>query len=354
MYRGKFLVALFALLMVGSSAMAATVSGEAYSVSMASAAIASATVRGIAGTGGVIQKRTAQLRAERKATVEQFGSNSAMASAYMNQNFANRIWVSTFYNNIDVDQKGSQVGSGYDYKAWGAALGYDHAFGDFTVGAAFTYSRGDYDAKGIHDDSSVDNYGVSVYGTYYNCAGFFGSLYGGYNYGDNDIKMRDAGRWAKGSPHSDSYWIGTELGYDFRVSESFTLTPTIGLLWMDSETSSYRIGGVRASSVDDKALLLPIDLAATYTHQLDDCSKIDLTVKGGYAYDFKNNRPDGVVSVGGISSAVRGVSPGHHNWNIGAGVKYSNERFDVGVDYRYDTRKRYDSHFVSATLGIKF
>lgn len=343
------------LVAIGSQAVAGTLQGETYAPAVAVVNMGSIAARGVAGPGGTLQQRFGQLFAERRATVDEFGSNSAMASAYMNSNFANRIWVSPFYNKINVSQTGSQIGSGYDYKAWGVAMGYDRAFGDFMVGAAFTYSRGDYDAKGIRDDVNVDNYGVSLYATYYNpCNGFFGSLFGGYNYGDNDVRIFNAG-WDRATPHSDSYWVGGNLGYEFKPTTNFTLAPSIGLTWLDSQSSAYRMHGNRYGTMSEKALLLPVDLAATYTHRLDDCSKIDLTVKGGYAYDFKNDQANGTfINAGGISNPIRGVSPGRHNWNIGAGVKYTRDRFDVGVDYRYDTRKRYDSHFVSATLGIRF
>lgn len=355
--RGILGVALGLFLLAGQ-AMAATISGDIYAPGVATVNAGSATVRSIAAPGGILQKRFRQLRNERVASVEQFGSSEAMASPYYrgnNSEFANRIWGSAIYTNIDVDSSHGQLGSGYDYKAWGGALGYDHAFGDFTLGAAFTYTRGDYDAKGIRDDITTDNYGVSVYATYYNCSGFFGDIFGGYNYGDNDMKVFSAGAWNSASPHTDSYWIGGTVGYDAKLTENFTLTPSLGLLWMHSESSSYGLGADRFGKVKQKSLLLPVEVAATYTHQIDDCSKVDFTVKGGYAYDFKNDGGKGVYSSGlGAVTPIRGVDPGRHNWNVGAGIKYSRDRFDIGAEYRFDGRKDYKGHSVSATIGINF
>jgi outer membrane autotransporter protein len=343
------------LALFAGQAMAATISGEIYAPGVTTVNIGSATVRGIAASGGVLQKRFRQLRNARTASVKRFGSNEAMASPNTSSEFANRIWGSAIYTNIDGDSSQGQVGSGYEYKAWGGALGYDRVFGDFTLGAAFTYTRGDYDAKEIHDDIAVDNYGVSIYATYYNGNGFFGDIFGGYNYGDTDMKMLDnTNAWNSANSHSDSYWIGGTLGYDAKVTESFTLTPSVGLLWMHSEASSYRLGNTRFGEVKQKSLLLPVEAAATYTHQIDGSSKVDFTVKGGYAYDFKNDGGKGVYRVAGVTNAIRGVAPGRHNWNVGAGVKYSRDRFDVGAEYRFDGRKDYKSHTVSATIGINF
>lgn len=352
----KMAVALIALLALGGSALAATVTGEVYTPAIGSVNMATNTVTTMIKSGGVFQSRISTVFDQMIAANDDFSSNSAMASAYMNSNLANRIWATPFYSSIDAKNRGGQHASGYDYDLWGVALGYDRIFGNFMMGAAVTYSRGDYDAKNVHDDTKVDNYGASVYAGYYSvCTGFFGNVYGGYNYGDNNIRVNNAGVWGRATPHTDSYWLGATLGYDFKVSECFKLTPTVGLQWIDASTSSFSMSGTRYGKFKEKSLLLPIDIAATYTAQIDDCSSVQFKVSGGYAYDFKKDGAKGsIVSTATPQTFIRGSKPGRHNWNVGAGLKYVRRQYDVGVDYRYDGRKNENAHTVSATVGINF
>lgn len=341
----------------GSLADMSVVAGT-YAV--AGANIGSGTANAIGGSGGVIALRQGSLMAERKA-VSEFGDNSALASIRMNQSAANRIWASPFYTHQKMDNKDGYAG--YTYKAWGASVGYDRAFGDFVFGGAFTYSKGDYDEKGARDDNDINNYGVSLYGQYYNaCNGFFATLGGGYNYGDNDWKRWvDASRgWLNGDNHTNTWWLGGNIGWDYQVNESFTLTPTIGLFWSEAKNSGYTTTGVvgqNFSKINSKSLLMPIDLAATYKHQIDECSSVSFKVSGGYAYNFKRDRAEGSFTYNGFAGNpifIQGVKPSRHSWNVGAGVTYQVRNVDFGVDYRYDGASKFDAHRVSATVGLSF
>lgn len=308
------------------------------------------------GSGSVVNNRLAGLLAERKG----LGNDTALAAFRMNENFANRIWASPFYSYHDMDVKDGK--EGYKYKAWGASLGYDRAFGAMTVGASFTYARGDYDAKNVHDDNTIDNYGFSLYAQYYNCNGFFADLTGGYNYGDNEWKRTTAYGQLRGDNHTNTYWIGGKIGKDFFLGENWTLTPSVGLYWFQAESSAYRTAGAafqNIGKIKEKSLMLPIDLTAQYTQQLGDCSSISFKVGGGYAYDFKNDGAKGHMGYDGLdavwgTTAIQGVKPGRSSWNVGGGITYRKNNFDIGVDYRYNGRKKYDGHRVSATVGWSF
>ena len=296
--------------------------------------------------------------AERKA----LGNvDSALASFKMNQNLANRLWASPFYTRQNMDEKDGY--SGYNYTAWGATVGYDRVFGSVIVGGAFTYNRGDFDADDINDDNTTDNYGFSLYAQYYNRNSFFATLTGGYNYGDNETKATAAGQTITGNNHTDSYWLGANVGKDFFFGESWTVTPSVGLFWSESEGSSYtnRANGVafqNIGKVKSESLMLPIDLKVEYTKRLDNCSTLSFNVAGGYAYDLKSDggRAEGSFNYVGTNTNVfiQGVKPGRSSWNLGAGVTYRRNKFDFGVNYRYDGKKKFDGHRVAATIGLNF
>lgn len=332
--------------------------------STASVNVGQMVVEGLGGLGGSIPNRNATIR-NQWVKAAQSGCGDALVANMMNKNLANRIWVSPFRTKQEMSQKDGYVG--YDYKAWGVSLGYDHAFaGGLTLGAAFTYSRGDYDEKNVRDDNTIDNYGVSAYAQYYNvCSGFFANIGGGFNYGDNDWKRRtygDNAGWQRADNHTNSYWAGGSVGYDFRISNAFTLTPTVGLFWSESTTPSYRSRNSNGlvqnfGKLKGRSLMLPVELTAAYNHRIDDSSSISFEVKGGYSYNFKNDGARGSLTYGGWGGQtvlIQGVKPGRHGWNVGGGVKYRVKNFDIGVDYRYDGRSKYDAHRVSATVGLRF
>lgn len=333
------------------------------SYAAAAANVGGMTGAAIGGGGGVVDTRVASVMNERRGLVDRFGSDSAMAAGIMNKNFANRIWVSPFYTKQNMDRKDNYAG--YDYKAWGASLGYDHAFGPVTAGVAFTYSQGDYDEKNVYDDNTIDNYGFSAYVNYYNCSGFFATISGGYNYGDNDMKrwVYNAGTpgWQNSDNHTNTYWVGGNLGYDIKATSNFTLTPSVGLFWSESTGSAFTATGAAGnqsfSKIKAKSLLLPIDLTARYKVDLGCDSSITFKAAGGYAYNFKNDGANGYMTYGfdnALPINVNGVKAGRSSWNVGGGITYERGRFDVGVDYRYDGRKKFDGHRVSATIGVNF
>ena len=320
------------------------------------------TVNAIGGSGGVVAMRQNAVMAERK-TVTEFSDNACLASFIMNQNTANRIWASPFYTHQEMDDKDGY--NGYKYHAWGASVGYDRAFGDFVFGGSFTYSRGDFEEKNIRNDNTIDNYGFSLYGQYYNvCNGFFATLAGGYNYGDNELEYWSAAAatpgWVTGSNHTDSWWVGGDIGWDYQVNENFTLTPTIGLFWSEARNSGYSTGGAviqHFNRIKEKALLMPVSLSATYRHQIDECSSINFRVTGGYAYNFKNDGAEGSFTYNGYQNSpifIQGMKPGRHTWNAGAGITYQISNVDFGVNYRYDGASKYNAHRVAATVGLSF
>ena len=318
-----------------------------------------ATVGGIAGSIG---NRQTSLLSERRALHDQVGSDSALAATMMNCNvFSQRIWVSPFYVHQNMREKDGYAG--YKYDAGGASLGYDHAFGPVTVGGAFTYSHGKYKEKGANDDNKTDNYGVTLYGQYYHSSGLFFGVAGGYNYGDNEMaRWVTAGNgWVRGDNHTDSYWVGGNVGYDFKLGQSFTLTPSTGLFWQESRGSAYNTTGVLGQSfskVTSNALTLPVELNLEYRHELNADSRIRLNVGGGYSYDFRNKGATGSMSYTGFSGAqpvaIQGVKPGRHGWNAGAGVRYEYKQYDFSVNYRYDGKEKYNGHKVGATFGVNF
>lgn len=290
--------------------------------------------------------------------------SSVMYESVVDNQFSNLIWASPFYIKHSMDDKDGYAG--YDYDAKGVSLGFDHRFGNFLAGAAFTYSRGDYDEYDVRDDNTLDNYGFSLYGLYRAaCSGFFGMVSGGYNYGDNDLRRWVTGAgvpgWQQNGNDTNSYYVGGTVGYDFSLSNCFTLTPSIGLYWEESRgkafTSTGAIGNVAVSKFDNKAFIMPLELEASYRTRINECSSVGFGAFGGYTYDFKNDGASGSIRydfIDALPIAVQGMQPGHSSWNAGANFRFDYKRFEGMLEYRYDGAKDYKAHRVSAELGVKF
>lgn len=302
---------------------------------------------------------------EQRIALNKFGSDTGLAAAYMNCNPANRIWAGGFHTRQDMSAKDGY--DGYKYKATGAMLGYDHAFGPLVAGIAVSYSRGDYSQKMQVDDNTIDNYGGSAYATYYSPAGFFGTVYGGYNYGKNDMKnwMQATSSWVTGKNHTNSYWAGGKVGYDIsQVCSNWIFTPSVGLVYQRAEGSAFTTqnNGLFAQNfakVKSNALLLPIEVAAQYRVDMSETSSIGFRVAGGYTYNFRNKGARGSFNWGDQPNpatpvTIQGQKPGRSGWNASAGINYRVNQFDVSVDYRYDGKKKYDGHRVTGTIGISF
>lgn len=308
--------------------------------------------------GQAIDGRVGQLLSQRSNLYDSDALQGAYAAAALNCAPTNRVWVGGL--GVFEDFDGDAGYTGYKYKAGGMVVGYDHSFGNFDLGASVMYAKATLEEKGAWDDNSTDNYGFSLYGTYYHPSGFFGSLKGGYIYGDNDMQKFVYTGMQNWSNHTNTWWAEAKVGYNWRLSEKFTLTPSIGLMYLQTKQSAFTTYGAGVLSHVDKmtgkSMPMPIDLAASYRTCVGSEQFLTFTVKGGYAYDFKNDPVTGTTTFVGIANGmpVTGFTPGQSSWNVGAGVHYEFRNFDVGVDYLYEGKSNTDTHRVLAQFGVKF
>lgn len=88
-------------------------------------------------------------------------------------------------------------------------------------------------------------------------------------------------------------------------------------------------------------------------------SKVTLNANIGYTYNFDDDAADGIahwLGGQGTPTAMRttGRDTGKHTLNLGAGIRYQYKRFDIGVNYDYYAKSKFDAHRVMATAGIGF
>ena len=105
-------------------------------------------------------------------------------------------------------------------------VGSDYTFGDWKVGAAFSYT----DGESSYDKGSADNkgYGVAVYGTWFVPCGAYVDLMAKYNRLDNDFALNSM----NGSYDSSAYGVSAETGYRFNFMDGGVFVePQVGLAY---------------------------------------------------------------------------------------------------------------------------
>lgn len=325
----------------------------------------------------VIGSRIAQLKHARQSKEYQLGHASfgAYPSQYSAADYSHGIWAAPFMTIQDVDERNGYAP--YQFQAFGAALGYDHTLGDLTLGGAFVYNRARVKDKWVvASEGRTDNYALAVYGTYRAPSNFFVDASGGYQYGKNRYK-RYLASYSGGSGvvdadfvdqknHTDTWWIGAKVGYEFDLFRNISLTPSAGLTYQSATGSSFtshsRAHGVNntfermhVGDIDKAALILPLDLYADYMVNIDSCSTLSFRAGGGIDFNLKREAATGSMRYVGWNSEVDivGGKPGRNSWHIGAGAKYQTPRFDVSLDYRHDGGWK-KAHNVSGMVGVKF
>lgn len=320
-----------------------------------------------------VSQRAKAVNGQFVAARESMGSVDALASTAMNEDYANRFWGGGFGLWQEADLR--QGFSGYRYDSWGAIMGYDRVVaGGLAVGLSAAYNKGDYADKGaLAHDSKIESYTGGLYAIYSHESGFTSTLFGAYTYSKNDInELRNdpfagVNSWSKSKFHTDTWSAGGNVGWDFRPSACFTITPTVGLNYIRARNSDHAsfMGGVATQSTynaRNHGLFLPAELTMQYDVKMGDVAKVRFEAGGGYAYNFNDDGMDGsmsyfdLVNPGGqpVGTAIRTRDNSQHNYKVGGGMRYNYKQFDVGVRYDYIGKTDYKAHRVVGTIGISF
>jgi len=284
-------------------------------------------------------------------TLDQHGSRLA---AYDHEKSGADLWVSlngTF-------SKASSYGVGptnYGYKSdlAGVTLGSDYSFGNgFTLGGAFSVgsgsARGQGNGSGIKNN--IDYYGLSVYGVYsMPYANIIGTV--GYVKGKNEI----TGVGLKAKPDTKTVSVGLRLEAPMQLNQSISVTPHIGLRYMNVSMDSFSVGGFNYRS--DKANLVQIPFGVAFNSNLKTKSGsvikpfLDLQIapafgdrkainKFGLAGGSSTDAFESRIADNAMYSAHIGLeaSKGSHSFGLNYGIASGNYgRVDqaLQVKYRY-------------------
>ncbi len=293
------------------------------------------------------------------------GSEVALGNAILEDGrYFNRVWAGVLGSRMNADKrKGFE---GYKYKGEGGIIGYDRGFGAAMIGFSAAYIDGDYEDKSsIAHDSDIENYAFDVYGTYNFSNGFYTSLNAGYTRSRNKINELRGDNWAREKYHTDSWRAGFKIGYDVMVSDTFFVSPSIGVdaYYSRSNRHDAAIDGqnlVEYGRMKTHGVEIPVDVKLSKDIVLNNCSTVTLMANGGYAYNLHDKGIRGDLRVNGLQGVnvgayrAEGRKLGHHSWNAGAGVRFRYNEWEFAAKYDFNGRKGYTNHRVMGQVGFNF
>lgn len=255
------------------------------------------------------------------------------------------------------------------YKPTAGLLGYRYSTPQWSAGVAVSYENGL--SKNRLDDGIFrmreETLGVSLFGRYNGFSGWYAqsSFFTGFN----RTRMRDgvtSNGWITpdGREKSTLFAATLELGKTYDFGEGTRITPHAGFNFSSTPGSDLRFAqnGNRETWNIKRQNYYEIPLGVTfakdfYARDWVVTPSVDLTMIGtvGNMNDENYNVRSGFAAYDGSKWQVHGVGAGHWGGRVTAGINaIKSEKFDVGVSYAYEGRKKYSDHRITAGIGFKF
>lgn len=293
-----------------------------------------------------------------------FAANFA-ADCYQTTN--HEIFTSAFQRFVTSKHSGDVRKT--TYKPTAGLLGYRYSTPQWSAGLAFSYENGlsknygDFGNFRMRDET----YGISLFGKYTGFGGWYAqsSFFAGYN----QKEMRDGtiggNRISRSDDDSSTYLAATlELGKVYEFGAGTRVTPHAGFNYAFTPASHLRASSAGAPRRYDfrreSFYEIPVGVSFEkdfYAGEWIITPAVDLTFVGslGHTNNENYNYRSGFAAYDGSKWLVHGIGGGHYGGRVTAGINaVKSDRFDVGVSYTYEGRKKYDDHRITAGVGLKF
>lgn len=284
------------------------------------------------------------------------GAAAGATGDYVSQDGKISVFGTFRYDWGSYDQTASTLGSDFNTQSLIAGGGY--ALGEnLSVGAALGFSNMSNEVNNNTDQQDVDAYTLYLYATYAVAQAYFDAVVSGSVLSQDTVRLAGT-ETIKGD--TDGLMLGGQLraGYDFEISDSFSIGPQVGLRYTKVSYDSYaETGGTAAVAVDDqdyKALVSSLGGQASLFLPLSEVYTLGLQLRGAWEHDFEDGPEPVTVSLLG-SGTTFSVAPddADDSWfSVGGGVNIGGEGFLFYTDF--DTRLDYDDgQIYSARIGLK-
>lgn len=270
----------------------------------------------------------------------------------------NGFWVQPFGGSALQDSTSNDVG--YKTNLSGVSFGIDHEFSSkITSGAAFSVARSETKSLDSLKKTSALTYQLNFYSSQ-NFSKFFLDYFGGIAFSQYSSErfMPVVSSSAKANFNGLGYIAKIRGGSIQKISKRISFIPEISASFMENTTEKYAEKGadslnLNVRSTSSKVFEGRIGGALSFSdkiRELSEFKKFVTTLKTSYGYNFVNDHDDVVSSFSGqnssFNSQVSPLDPG--SLRIGAEINgYHVEDTIFGIEYQFEKRATYQSHFVT-------
>ena len=251
------------------------------------------------------------------------------------------LWVDVAGENYQMDDldNGGEFNADIGYGTFGA----DVAVSQFTLGGALQYGTGTLRSSVSNIKNRIDNYAVSLYGTYNVTDAFRLGAELAYVWGENAITSNQAA--LNGSVDTEMYSAGVRAMYELKAG-NFSFVPSIGLRVSQLSTDAMQIGTVRVEDQDQTLVQLPIALRVSAS---EFATQTGWSLSPSFKIAYVPTFGDKEITVGGVDSDVIDTSPVQMDFGIFAGRDnlLVNASFAVGAG-------KEGSSSVGGRIGLKY
>lgn len=303
--------------------------------------------------------------------VQNRNTKIAVSSGSDDGNASMGAWVMPYYSQATQDQDKKDNSIGYTSKSFGGVLGFDTFFNEnLTIGAAVNVANTDMKFKGYKDEKTkIGTFGVSLYGSQQLDKDFFVQAVASFSSSkidSNDVrkvstKVHASGKeTAKASYDSTSFGGEVLFGYNAKLADSVSLTPTAGIRYTRFNDAEHKetgtthqnkifakkeaniveavIGARIATTIDTDGIAITPELHGSVSHKLSGKSgKVDA-------------RLDGMTD----PFVTRAEKGGKTSYNVGVAIGAKAGVMEYGAGYDAYLANKYVAHQGTLKVRINF
>lgn len=255
------------------------------------------------------------------------------------------------------EQDGDSSNSGFDFDTRGLSFGFDKKMGsDLALGFGFGFSKSDVKFDVTAQNTDVDSYYGSLYGTYFTEALYVDAAIS-FASNDYDSKRPIAFTPVTATSSTDGTELGLYIGGGIHLLDTETMyfTPTASISWSKTDIDGFTETGVIDTIVaDTDADSLVTTLGFSWGGKI---GKLEPEFRLAWSHEFGDTDRGTTVSFadGPTTFQLDGVEPDKDSAVVGLGANIiAQENLILYVDYDGEFRSDFEAHSISAGLRWNF
>jgi outer membrane autotransporter protein len=274
-------------------------------------------------------------------------------------------WVSGFAGR--ATQKARKGDAGYKANTQGGVVGFDIALNDATtvgVAAVMSQTNAKYKNAKSGDKNKATTYMFAVYGSRDFGSNWFGeasAMFGNSSVKNNAKRLTSAGyETATGKFDAMSYSMKALAGYNYKASDSFTITPMAGLAYTRINEGGYRETGTTNQnlSVSKKAVDRIEGILGARVATVTDMGGLAVTPEAHVFmnYNFKNKAPKVDARLDGLNGALPTsmAKPAALSTNVGLSLTAKSGMMEYGAGADMQFANKYSAYQGALKVRVNF